>query len=457
MKCRGTHINASCHIQANTSQALMSRPLFVHDVKNTSWCIVVTENAGHFYFNKETKQSVWQSDETGLDPETFVANVNFNDLGILFARARGFAIQKSHSEEKIAVKEFEQPEAKDSESEQSDEPDDESQDEDGNEMLRQILEESGLLPENSEGIENTEEPESGDEVSEKPIGLTLGYSSLEEDSEDEKDEDEHNTGLDLSVEKLQETPQETQQEKQQESHGQKHEALEGLDLSISETTVSQEDTQRFIGLLEKHRSSISPYDPWFVVEEELVTQFAQDPVFYAVPEEQRETIFNQWVSDATASKKMPAEGKYPTPELRFFHFLQQYKAEVRKLYYEEFYSAHAKELKTVDFGPVKMEDAFRRLRVKLNDFAQYERNAKKSTAGGSSNLKVEHVCDFVAKNLGSHKYDLPHVPHSGSWFERWIALCNECNLPPKLVNDPTNFIVGDEKRFACYARVLQRT
>lgn len=458
----------------------MSQPLFVHDVKNTSWCIVVTENAGHFYFDKDTKQSVWQLDETGLEPETFVANVNFDDLGILFAKAKGFVLHNGFEKEKATstnLKQLEipysEPEEGEDEADERSEEDEESEEVDGNEMLRQILGESGLLPdeeahiEKSESLNNSETHEQQEIAKEHTsAGLALGYSSLEDDSDEEDREDQEdeyqnghyeNQDLDLSVDMEDKQGLDLNIKEETKTKDDLEHEPEGLDLSISEATVSPEDTAKFIALLEKHRSTISIYDPWFVVEEELLAEFAQDPTFYAVPEEQRESILNQWVSHASSSKDLPPQKKYPTPEVRYFQFLQEHKSQVRKLYYPEFYSAHLSEMKTMDFGEVKTEEAYRRFRMTLNDFAIYERSAKKrATAGSSSNLKVEHVRDFVAKNIEHHKYDL-QIEDSGSWFDRWISLCNQCNLPTKLVNDPTNFIVGDEKRFACYMGALQRT
>lgn len=459
-------INTFFHMQTNISDAPMSKPLFVYEVTSTSWCIIVTENAGHFYFDTATKKSVWQLNETGLAPERFVANVNFDDLGLLFARANGVEIEEDSKPENTNKKNLEEQEIIYDESEESNsDVNGESEDEDGNEMLRQLLGESGLLPEeeidsnNSESVNESNVNGQQENSPQTSTGLALGYSSLEDDSEEEDDQesgngtfnsviggdDEPNHALDLSIEGETET----------KSHEPK---ADGLDLSITETSVSSEDTAKFIALLEKHRSAISIYDPWFVVEEELLAEFAQDPTFYVVPENQRESIFNQWVLDTTLANKLSLEATYPTPELRYFQFLQEHKSEVRKQYYAEFYRTHASEFKTMDFGHVKTEDEFRRLRVTLNDFAQYERSAKKmAAAGASSNLKLEHVRDFVSKSLASHKFEPLEIPASGSWFDRWIDLCNLCNLPPKVVNDPTNFIVGDEKRFACYMSALQRT
>lgn len=470
-------IDISPHMHTQHFGAFMSKPLFVYEVKSTSWCIVVTENAGHFYFDTATKKSVWQLDETGLDPATFVASVSFDDLGVLFARANGFCLKEESTKvvgEKNVINQINDKLVKEEGADIDDDRDigllDEEEEVDGDvgddeyddgenddeQMLRQILQESGYLPDPSDEAPAEENGNDQEEIqSQEPKGLSLGYSSLEEGSEAEDQAEHESCGnvvpdqeastdskpeLDLSIPEKELEPE-----------------TEALDLSLGETSSSAENNSKFIALLEKHKNAISVYDPWFVVEEELLSQLVQDPAYYAVPEAQRESLFNEWVSPTASGKHTARHDRYPTPLLRYYQFLQEHKSQVRKLYFPEFYREHLSEFQTMHFGSLKPEDEYRRLRVTLTDFALYERRAKKGVSAGASNLKLEYVRDFVAKQLAHHRCSPPQVPENGSWFDRWILLCNQCNLPEKVVNDPTNFIVGDEKRFTCYVSVLQNT
>lgn len=456
----------------------MARPLFLYRVKPTSWCIVVTENAGHFYFNTDTKQSVWQLDDTDIASDTLVANVNFDELGVLFARANGFPIKQLLKSKKSYVEKSEEKDEERKELENmevayddsSDMSDDEEEDANEHEMLQNILAESGLLQEESHDTDMEDDNRNESTEEKQQTGLALGYSSLD-DSDDGSEEhaldsESESSKKDLleegeSLEKKESPENEVSDEQEEPLEAvDEEESNNDLDLSLTDTTLLSKVIEDFRALLESSKDDISVYDPWFVVEEELLPKLAQNPVYYAVPEQSREEIFNQWVLERTSTEEKSA-GIFPTAEMRFFHFLQPYKSEVRKRYFAEFLRDHAQELKNSDFGSLNLEDAYRRLRLTLNDFAEYERRVKKQGTA-KSNVKVEHVQLYVAKHLRQHHcseasdiFAPESLSRHGDFFEQWIYICNACQVPLKVANDPTNFIVGDEKRIACYIAVLK--
>ncbi|OVF08308.1 hypothetical protein A9F13_09g02530 [Clavispora lusitaniae] len=455
----------------------MARPLFLYRVKPTSWCIVVTENAGHFYFNTDTKQSVWQLDDTDIASDTLVANVNFDELGVLFARANGLPIKQLSKGTKSYVEESEEKDEERKELENmevayddsSDMSDDEEEDANEHEMLQNILAESGLLQEESHDTDMEDDYRNESTEEKQQTGLALGYSSSDDSDGSEEhalDSESESSKKDIldegeSLEKKESPENEVSDEQEEPSEAvDEEESNNDLDLSLTDTTLSSKVIEDFRALLESSKDDISVYDPWFVVEEELLPKLAQNPVYYAVPEQSREEIFNQWVLERTSTEEKSA-GIFPTAEMRFFHFLQPYKGEVRKRYFAEFLRDHSQELKNSDFGSLNLEDAYRRLRLTLNDFAEYERRVKKQGTA-KSNVKVEHVQSYVAKHLRQHHcseasdiFAPESLSRHGDFFEQWIYICNACQVPLKVANDPTNFIVGDEKRIACYIAVLK--
>lgn len=379
-------------------------PLFTHPVANSSWLVVVTQGAGHFYYDRALKVSVWQKPDD-------LGELNYDDLGVLFAKANGMAIGESTQKDagqgkkpKSDIEETDEvPELLDiAESYTSDE--EERTNEDAQSLIEQVLRENNVST-----VQNT--------------GLLLGYS-LDSDMSEEEGEEEAEAEADV----------------QEDGTG-----SFGIDLDLDlEPEDTLADLQNFKDLLETHKSSISPFDPWFMVEEGLLSVLVTEPAYYALAPAQREQAFNDWVKADGPTKKVAR--KYPTAQINFYKYLQEHKAEVKKKYYSEFRNSHP------DMEEVEGTDAemlYRKLKVTLSDFSAFER-ANKAKATG--NLKVEHVKKFLAEKLNVEKQAFE--ADGDNAFDRWMDLCNHFNVPETVANDPTNFILGDEKRFTCYEEAL---
>lgn len=452
------------------------KPLFVYLVEDTDWHVIVTDDAGHFYFNSRTKASVWQSAD--VEPNV-VEKINYDEVAVLFAKARGLDVRE--------VREVGEKDKKEGGERKAEEMEDDDEDEvDGDEevecdyvevegedetmaLLREVMAEHDVDIENEVDVtENVEENVEDTEVPKESLGgLSLGYSS---DESDESDEEELDNGVgakdvDSEEESGDVADADSNAGSNADFHGESGESQDSLsDASASDNPLDLSlDTENdpaaieaFKALLDTHKSSFSIYDPWFMVEEDLLAKAANDPAYYGVPEAQRESIFNAWVSEASTARETAAT--YPTSELLFFQLLQDNKSDVKTLYYSEYLSAHSEVANFLaDHPNLNAEVLYRQLRVTLNDFARHEREVKKQqkiTGKGNAagNLKVAHLDRF----LHTHQRELPHngsVVPAGSAFEHWIDILN-CGVPIAVAHDTINFIVGDEKRVTCYRRAM---
>lgn len=475
------------------------KPLFIYPIQTTSWHVIVNLDASHFYFDKELNRSVWQLCETGLDLKVFSQGVNFDELALLFGKARGLKVKtrkevpkSDEKDDKDYVVAEKSEDLEDSvEFEDSDEDEQEAGlNEDTMDLLKSVMAEYDVeIEQESASEEYSDGAEENKAENQKSTGLTLGYSSLEESEE----ENENETGNEVEetsatynkVTDIDQTPSES--DTQSAYAGEDGETQSpDLDLSVGETAVSEEDKLAFKRLLDDHKDEISMYDPWFVVEEEILPKVAASAAYYGITDENmREQIFNEWVEEQNNAKESGKQNilhKYPTNILLFFKFLQDYKAEVRKLYYSEFCNKHQTEISEIvaDLKITNAESLYRQLRVTLVDFGQYEKANKGKSSG---NFKVSHVQRF----LSQHEY--VRARRSGeerrierkterkterkaetslkkdencrvtqdsecSHFDEWMRLLNSHGVPESLAHSTENFILGDEKRLQCYKQVF---
>lgn len=530
----------------------MPSPLFIYEVAGTPWHVIVTDDAGHFYFNSVTKLSVWQLGETG---DLHLAElINYDELAILFAKARGLKVgekpERSEGHAGGNRKQYEgdqtqtevgkvedeiyedEIEVGETEQRETNEKDEDAQvsgkklTQDAMELLRSVMAEHNVEVEEEEGDgeetqkEHSEERDGSVSGKEGDAGLALGYSSEDLDDsgleQSEKSDLEHdldvNAGLDLGIEESgfsqDELDRESEKGENQKDEGEEKvsevgevnevnedgnvnqpnfidsndsdndvrdgrstsknsdavevhseeatatdvgdtaEPGEALTLDLSgEASLSPQDILNYKKLLSEHKDSISLYDPWFMVAEELVPHLATRPEFYAVPETAREEIYNSWVSEQVLDQ---TKQKYPTNELLFYQYLQMHKKEVKKLYFGEFCSKHPDLLTFLQAHPLpNAEGLYRKLRVELVDFSEYERKHKKQNP--ATNLKVAHVQKFLARStLG---VAVSRCGNSGA-FDQWISLLNEGKVPESVAHDPANFVLGDEKRLKCYEEAM---
>lgn len=487
----------------------MSTPLFVYLVPTTDWHVIVTLDAGHFYFNSSSRESVWQLAETGMDQAFVTKWFNFDELALLFAKARGLKVQskiqhrvhepldagdrKSTLLEEITENPGTSAGLEDEDHQTEASADEVANDQETMDLLRSVMAENSIdivddLAHGSEEAVDDEEDVNNEGILEQAVdnevssagghpgasGLSLGYSSSEElDSEELGSEvNDEAGGAREEAANTKGDPSEggSGKDKDESDHGEHTHDEEDhsnsialdvdLDLTISTVSTSEEDILAFKRLLDEHRSEISVYDPWFMVEEELLPKIAANAAYYGVADAAaREHIFNAWVAEQENGNLNHA--KYPTAELLFYQFLQQHKPDVKKMYYGEFANVHASELTEFlsQHQNVHAENLYRQLRVTLVDFAKYERQHKHENRGG--NMKMHHVQQMVS----DHEFVKGRISpgetgntsnSEGSFFAQWVELLNLHGVPESLAHNAANFIVGDEKRFQCYKQALEK-
>lgn len=481
------------------------KSLFTYPILETSWLIIVTENAGHFYYNKKTQESVWQLSETNIT--NFSSRIDFNELAILFGKANG-ALYPPVS------KNLDSGQSKKKKSDDKSKP---FVSQDGGEDFPLVsnVEELIEASKSDKDIETSFQidpisavPTLQSEISdlgsteEKPLGLDLGYGSSESDESGTDDDDQNddqnenasgesdndsdiNAGLDLGFNSDDEFGSDNNK-----------------DLGEPEE-VKEQSRQQFNKLLDEFSSDISIYDPWFIVEEELLSKLVLRPEYFEVGESLREEFYNSWAktkqeisadagticvsldsnsnsdADLASLAKLKSDNKansktqekhtnstplYPTTTQLFYKFLQNYKTDVKKLYYLDFAKLHHTEVSQMlsKIGISNPEEVYRKLRVSLNDFSKLEREAKKSKSthisnsvssiSGEGNLKVLYLWNFLINAKVPQNKDEVLAPEIGPVipFNQWIRICNHHRIPLLVANSPVNFVLGDEKRLQCY-------
>lgn len=440
------------------------KPLLVYTVPESPWHVVITDKAQHFYFNSETKASVWQITETDGD---LPSKLDYNELAILFAKARGYSSRRESKKVDDHTQKAAEPEAKipESEAEHEDwqselEPEEVEVPLD---LINDVVQEKGPRIDQKEHAEEERavvaEKKAPEEASMGAgVDLLQGYSSDESDEEPEAQvEDEAAEETNEAVEDVSaaagESPEQSDTEPEEAEDSPEPAPLDvnaGLELTLSgdeeepDSTCTKEEFKDFLSL---HLDKFSKFDPWFLVAEELVLLLAQEPAFYGLLDETKEAIFNEWVIGSNESQQ--SSNQYPTPTLLFFKDLQENKTEIRKLPYPKFVESFPHEI-TVE-EPDKL---YRKLRATLVDFAEHEKQLKKGGYKGE-NLKVKRVREFVAQELSSLAFKKrEHEPLAELFFDKWMELCNAFSLPQSMVESPVNFILGDEKRYMCYKEAL---
>lgn len=446
---------------------------------HTEWYLILTSNNYHFYFNRLLKQSYWQladiaAEFKDVDIEEFVLAINFDVISLMFARnvglkgLDGYYFEKQDADQDtIEVEEFEEEEEEIRESDTGDAEEVEIDVEARDGMIREFLLEEGY---------EVKEEKAEDEVKEEPkaptgISLVSGYSSSEEEDDESGEEKpaekgsnsvEKNDHHDISQDK-EEQVEEVDDLQSDESDSENS----GLDLNISEDEDGSERLQtsavtEFIELLDMFADRIDKYQPWDLIEEELLPDFVKHPQYYALEHaSQREEAFDEWLKsrsqkeDNSSEKEVTQEPPlYPTPTLDFYHFLQDHKKELKSATYQEFYNKNHEHINDVDLVSKEKEALFRKFKIMLQDQTEFEKSAKKSKAlSPGINLKRYKLDEFLStqESVEIHPGQLQEITNSGSTdYGKWLALANKLNLRKELIESTKNFIVGDEKRLAAY-------
>lgn len=511
-------------------------PVFQYKIQYEAWYFIVTSSGLHFYFNKSKRKSYWQlydvfEDNPGIDQNEFINCINMEDIALLMCRVNGlkgldgYFFKESKRNEKDLQKKSIDVDSINTRSRDEEGVEEEIVDKQGTieseeeeeevveydkdakeEFIRNLLLEEGYIQ---------EEAEKKDE--ETSDVLNLGYSSSEDDSEAEEDRDikndqddnneeeirhndihddkrkntdEDHNETDLYQDQIEEKGEVHNEEKKEEKYdGEQseedhdehniHDADDsddetqgnrGLDLSLSEDEIDA--TKEFLQLLDSYKDRISVYDPWFLIEEELLPELITKPEYYSIDDSsERERIFNQWCKsqqdepqETITDAGVQQSEVYPTVTQMYFRYLQNHKKELKKYFYSEFSTKFSNEI-DLTFGELlakERESLYRQYKIMITDYAEYEKKMKKSGLN-DANLKKLKLITFLNKNRkclsnNAKRKDVLEVENSTEdAFSKWAKICNLYNIPTLIGNNVENFIVGDEKRLQSYIETITRS
>lgn len=470
---------------------MVGTPVFQHKIPYGEWYIIVTSCGSHFYFNKPVRKSYWQlfdvfQDNPHIDRDEFLSSINFEEVAILMSKVNGlkgidgyfFKAKEGQpdvpEEEKSTTGELNQDENEgvDKAANETDDLDiEEAQNYDTDtrdKFIRDLLQEEGYIQEDEEE-EKIPNPKPGNS------GLNLGYSSDEDSSEEEENSEAHETIQHTQTDTKDGDEEEGDESQQDEDDGHlEHDGQNnlGLDLSLSASEDETVDKSEFFELLDAFKGRISIYDPWFLVEEELLSEFIKHPSYYSINDAaEREKLFTEWCKqqqDEDQDDKSTGEAHegldevYSTPSQAFFVFLQTYKKDVKKLFYLEFNSKFASEIENSfsELSSKERETLYRQYKIMITDYAEFEKRAKKCK-DNDVNLKKVKIDQFLSnarRNISVNnipKETLLQINQSeDDAFQKWTKICNLYSIPISIGNCVENFIVGDEKRLQSYTEML---
>lgn len=421
---------------------------FLYNVPYDSnqWYVALTTST-HFYFNSVTKRSFWQISDLDVDKQQFVKSINFDEIGLLTAKINGLDIEPYLKRDHKDTKPRERTSA---EKIHDAREEDRREREDIGEEREKRNEEKDVEIETSISEEEVDDKKLDSRLTGvAPIGLDLGYSS-----EDSEEEAELQSEAETSARPEQPASSQASGDESEPGSESESDINAGLDLSVTDESSPDE----FYRLLDTFKSQISVYDPWFLVESELISDFATHPEFYSIDESQREKFYDIWVKEQSTKEA----GKFPTPTQLYLKFLQSHKDQLKKLFFPDFKNMFIKDNEfvaaTTNLSSKQVENLFRSYKLFLNDFAEYEKAQKKKQQASKINLKKKKLDDFLHHHLSSISEavansaatSVPQPLSSHSDFENWTSLCNAFNLPSSVCDDIVNYVVGDEKRYQSY-------
>jgi hypothetical protein len=454
------------------------------DPIHNKWYIIITTTSRHFYYNSTINRSFWQlydirQQYQDLPWNHFIDAIEFDLLAVLFAKSKGLkgldesfyykktvTSKKDQRGSKEVVPEIpseKQPEAievnflenLDKELQLDLEVEEEVDVEAQNAFIANLLQEEGFI---------------------KPVEtVILGYSSSEEE-EEEEEEGEEEKEIEDEIDEIEEESQIAEPTGQDTNNIDSNDLSPstdhniGLDLSLSDdetndaklTEIPESSKADFINVLNQLKPKISIYEPWSMVEEDLISELALFPGFYSIDDiSQRELIFDEWCSQQETSPhpNQPEQIQtYPTPTIELYKFLQEYKRDIKLLYFQEFFNKHLEDFNDIDLSNKEMEQLYIKFKNMLSDFSKFEKSAKKEKGYDLNvNLKKLRLEQFLAEaEFNKNTREMaPSDPESTS-FDKWIAILNVHDVPQHIAESNINFIVGDDKRLQCYQDILRK-
>lgn len=431
-------------------------PYFHYKIPYGDWYIILTKEGEHFYFNESKKVSYWQlhdvfENHQEISKEAFIKSINFDDVGILIAKCNGFKGiedfylihegQKENHHEAISQGQHNESEK---------------------ETAEPVGERYELESENEDSFSHKEDAlevndPNGGKTPGGGSGLFSGYSSSSE-SEDNDNEDVRENEVDFGIRAdTIESSNPTEGDDVLVNN-------DGLDLLLSEEEDEEYAKTEFFKLLDMYIDKILVYEPWFVVEEELLPEFSKNPEYFSVASSvRRENFFNEWCSmkqqvieRGTTKSTNSSTASYPSAIQKYYKLLQNTKSQVKKLQYNDFKIKYARSLENFSNTSSKeKEEMFHQYRVMIMDYPEYEKRMKKfHPEANCKKLKLE---TFLKENLPKDPSTniltelMSEILNSvQDDFNKWADVCNIYEVPKAIANNVCNFILGDEKRLSCY-------
>lgn len=310
----------------------LGRPVSAQHIVN-DWLVVILSSGIKFFHNVTTSESIWSA--YGVDElQDAMDKLDKTDLLLQIARTRG--LEKGDLPEELEGPSKSGGVTQWDGAHQSDEPPVRG-DSNSGEVVEEFGQHEAQVPEML-----LSEPQ-------PPQGISLGYSSSEDDLSDssgeeyeqdkgekrekgEKGESEEDAGT------QKDTPAESQKEQQENNH---RGTLEESQKAQEETEINQginlsdfsdledQSPETFKSLFLKY--SLTPFDSWELVSERMV----HDPEYLSIDTNQeRKAIFDEWCKEQMVEQK---EKEIVSDTARFVAFIKEtQKSWKRKLYFAEF-------------------------------------------------------------------------------------------------------------------------
>ncbi|KAI5950629.1 hypothetical protein CANMA_005289 [Candida margitis] len=438
------------------------KPLFIYPIPQSSaWYIIITDTSHHFYFNAKDGHSYWQLSDLAenyndINTKQLLSSVNYDQLGLLFAKARGLRVETSRSGKC-------------------------DRGNGGDDTIRQgqkdVSDEVEIVYQNEytqdDANEIAGEPavniQDSDSSALPSKGIVFGYSSSEDDDDDEENDElsqeNQQKALPKKKDEVDNIVSQVLHQNEDEQEQSDNESQISLDLSVDEEEELKNNNttvHEFRQMLNNFASSFSSFDSWDIIEDQLVGEFIKYPVYHSIgSREEKREIFQNWLDsrdddneESNTSASHDVDAIFPTEKMLFLSLLQQHKDQVKTSFYQEFYTANYKEMNNIDLPKLTKEDTYRNYKKFILDFAKFEKDFKKTTEYTKGvNVKVMKLQEYL-----SSRSDFPSgvytIDSNLSFFKNWVQLLNQYFDDVTIAESEINFLLGDEKRLHSYITKL---
>jgi len=258
---------------------------------NTSYLLVFTTKGSHFFYNKDTKESHWRINDEEVNKQ--VSKIEKDNLLLLVAKSRGLKLNDDIDKK-----------LRNDLTPKKSEPELHLKQQHNAEQEIEIISDEGNAPD----VESKEK---------KGMPLISGYSSSEDDSDDEKEipesherenkkEDETNAIVldsqaytnEGDIETETQVAEEDPAESSEEENAINLEDLEGLSSDEEQTNDPHLSEKIFLQLLQE--SDLNPFSPWETESLKIIN----DPRFHEIDNNRdRKKIYDDWTTTVIQERK----------------------------------------------------------------------------------------------------------------------------------------------------------